>query len=162
MLNLKKFWKEVVVAQSRHYADICLNRLRKFTGNISESSRCPDWDSKAQLDGAWLGSFYVLTDVSDKESYSNAPCIRPGAARLVIGWARLVGSPQKWFFHDPQRDSARAAVAATRGLQSARQASLVQVYIHRSGLCFLLSGCASRTYTSKAAGPPFAELRRVM
>jgi hypothetical protein len=28
---------------------------------------------KAQLDGAWLGSFYVITDVIDKESYSNAP-----------------------------------------------------------------------------------------
>jgi hypothetical protein len=93
---------------------------------------------KPGLDGAWLGSFYVITDVID-ESYSNAPCIRPGAARLVIGRARLVGSPQKRFFHDPQRDSARAAVAATRGLQSTRQASL---YTLRSGLCFLLSGCA--------------------
>ena len=40
---------------------------------------------KAQLDGAWLGSCYVITDVIDKESYSNAPCIRPGAAQLVIG-----------------------------------------------------------------------------
>jgi hypothetical protein len=28
---------------------------------------------KAQLDGAWLGSFYVITDVIDRESYSNAP-----------------------------------------------------------------------------------------
>jgi hypothetical protein len=44
---------------------------------------------KAQLDGAWLGSFNVITDVIDKESYSNAPCIRPGAARLVIGRASL-------------------------------------------------------------------------
>jgi hypothetical protein len=63
---------------------------------------------KAQLDGAQLGSFYVMTDVTDKESYSNAPCIRPGAARLVIGRARLVGSPQKRFFYDPQRESERA------------------------------------------------------
>jgi hypothetical protein len=88
------------------------------------------------LDGAWLGSFYVITDVTDKESYSNAPCNRPGAAQLVIGGARLVGSPQKRFFHDPQRDSARAAVAATRGLQSTRQASLVQNSIHL-GLVFV-------------------------
>jgi hypothetical protein len=81
---------------------------------------------KLGLDGAWLGSFHVITDVIDKESYSNAPCNRPGAARLVIGGARLVGSPQKRFFHDPQRDSARAAFAATRRLQCTRQASLVQ------------------------------------
>jgi hypothetical protein len=81
---------------------------------------------KPGLDGAWLGSFYVITDVTDKESYSNAPCNRPGAARSVIGGARLVGSPQKRISHDPQRDSARAAVAAKRRLQSTRQASLVQ------------------------------------
>jgi hypothetical protein len=152
---------------------------------------------KAQLDGAWLGSLYVITDVIDKELYSNAPCIRPGAARLVIGRAKLVGSPQKRFFHDPQRDSARAAVAATRGLQSTRQASLVQVSIHL-GLVFVfccrgarrvkfsvpqlelarmewsnedifklieqhdLFHKPSRTYPSKAAGPPLAELRRVV
>jgi hypothetical protein len=78
------------------------------------------------LDGAWLGSFYVITDVIDKELYSNAPCNWHGAARRVIGGARLFGSPQKRFFHDPQRDSARAAVAATRRLQSTCQASLVQ------------------------------------
>jgi hypothetical protein len=53
-----------------------------------------------------------------------------GLARLVIGRARLVGLPQKRFFYDPQRDSARAAVAATRGLQSTRQASIVQVCVH--------------------------------
>jgi hypothetical protein len=51
---------------------------------------------------------FVITDVIHKESYSNAPCIRPGAARRVIGRATLVGSPQKRFFQDPQRDSARA------------------------------------------------------
>jgi hypothetical protein len=28
---------------------------------------------KAQLEGAWIGSSYVITDVIDKESYSNAP-----------------------------------------------------------------------------------------
>jgi hypothetical protein len=78
---------------------------------------------KAQLDGAWLGSFYVITDVIDKESYSNAPCIRPGAAQLVIGRVRLVGSPQKRFFSRSSKGLARAAVAATRGLQSTRQAS---------------------------------------
>jgi hypothetical protein len=115
----------------------------------------------------------------------------------VIGGARLVGSPQKRFFHDPQRDSAQAAVAATRRLQSTRQASLVQVSLHL-GLVFV-SCCRgarrvkfsvpqlvlarmewsnedifkfteqhdllhkpSRTYPSKAAGPPFAELRRVV
>jgi hypothetical protein len=54
----------------------------------------------------------------------------------VIGRGRLVGSPKKRFFHDPQRDSARAAVAATRGLQFTRQASLVQVSIHL-GLVFV-------------------------
>jgi hypothetical protein len=81
---------------------------------------------KPGLDGAWLGSFDVITDVTDKESYSNAPCNRPGAARSVIGGARLMGSPQKRFSHERQRDSARAAVAATRRLQSTRQASLVQ------------------------------------
>jgi hypothetical protein len=63
---------------------------------------------KAHLDGAWLGSFYVITDVIDKEWYLNPQCIRPGAARVVIRRARLVGSPQKRFFHDPQRYSARA------------------------------------------------------
>jgi hypothetical protein len=51
---------------------------------------------------------HIITDVTDKESYSNAPCIRPGAARLLIGRAGLVGSPKKRLFHDPQRDSARA------------------------------------------------------
>jgi hypothetical protein len=91
---------------------------------------------KPGLDGAWLGSFYVITYVIDKESYSNAPCIRPGAARLVFGGARLGGSPQKRFFLDPHWDSAWAAVAATRGLQSTRQASLVQVSIHL-GLVFV-------------------------
>jgi hypothetical protein len=35
---------------------------------------------KAQLDGTWLGSFYVITDVIHKESYSNAPCIQPGVS----------------------------------------------------------------------------------
>ena len=92
---------------------------------------------KAQPDGAWLGLFYVITDVIDKESYSNAPCLQPGAERLVIGRARLVGSPQKRFFHDPQRDSARAAVAATRGLQSTRQAGrrrTTRRVIHNLGL----------------------------
>jgi hypothetical protein len=96
----------------------------------------PSTSPKAQLDGAWLGSFYVITVVIAKESYSNAPCIRPGAARLVIGRARLVGSPQKRVFYDPQRDSARAVVEAIRGLQSKRQASLVQVCIHL-GLVFI-------------------------
>jgi hypothetical protein len=169
---------------------------------------------KAQLDGTWLGSFYVITDAIDKESYSNAPYIRPGAAWLVIGRARLVGSPQKRFFHDPQRDSVRTAVATTWGLQSTRQATLVQVCIHL-GLVFVfccrgerrvkfsvpqlrskphaktedaaaapasvswsmlktarrrrttrlhdeLFHKPSRTYPSKAVGPPFAELRCVV
>jgi hypothetical protein len=47
---------------------------------------------KAQLDGAWLGSFYVTTDVIDKESYSNEPCIRPGAA---CDWA---SEPRRLFY----------------------------------------------------------------
>jgi hypothetical protein len=54
----------------------------------------------------------------------------------VIGRARLVGLQQKRVLHDPQRDLARAAVAATRGLQSTRQASLVQICIHL-GLVFV-------------------------
>jgi hypothetical protein len=45
---------------------------------------------KAQLDGAWLGPFYVITDVIDKESYSNAPCIRPEAARDWASEARWI------------------------------------------------------------------------
>jgi hypothetical protein len=28
---------------------------------------------KAQSDGTWVGSFYIITDVIDKELYSNAP-----------------------------------------------------------------------------------------
>jgi hypothetical protein len=96
---------------------------------------------KPGLDGAWLGSFYVITDVIDKESYSNAPCKRPGAAQRVIGGTRLVGSPKKRFFHDPQRDSARAAFAATRRLQSTRQGSLVQACNHL-GLVFVF--CCSQ------------------
>jgi hypothetical protein len=162
-------------------------------------NRCPSpLILKPGLDGAWLGSFYVITDVIDKESYSNVPCNRPSSVRRVIGGARLVGSPQKRFFHDPQRDSARAVFAATRRLQSTRQASLVQACIHL-GLVFVfccrgaqrvtftvpqlvlarmewsnedtfkfieqhdLFHKPSRTYPSKAAGRPFAELvpRRV-
>jgi hypothetical protein len=64
----------------------------------------------------------------------------------VIGGARLVGSPQKRFFHDPQRDSERAAVAATRGLQSTRQASLVQVSIHL-GMVFVFCCRGARRVT---------------
>jgi hypothetical protein len=108
-----------------------------------------------------------------------------------------VGSHQKRFSHEPQRDSARAAVAATRRLQSTRQATLVQVSIHlRLVFVFCCRGARrvklsvpqsvltsmqwsnedifkfieqhdlfhkpSRTYPSKAPGPPFAELRRVV
>jgi hypothetical protein len=43
---------------------------------------------KAQQDGAWLCSLHYVTDVIDKESYSNAPCIRPGAA---CDWASEAG-----------------------------------------------------------------------
>jgi hypothetical protein len=45
------------------------------------ANRCDDTlpPLQAQLDGAWFGSFYVITDAVDKESYSNAPSIRPGA-----------------------------------------------------------------------------------
>jgi hypothetical protein len=45
--------------------------------------------TKAQLDDAWRGSFYVITDVIDKKSYSNVPYTRPGAVQLVIRRARL-------------------------------------------------------------------------
>jgi hypothetical protein len=69
---------------------------------FSQDIQCRDRDSdhaslKPGLDGAWLGTFYVIPDVTDKESYSNAPCNRPGAARSVIGGARLVRSPQRRF-----------------------------------------------------------------
>jgi hypothetical protein len=47
---------------------------------------------KAQLDGAWLGSFYVITDVFDKESYSNAPCILPGGACDWASEARWIAA----------------------------------------------------------------------
>jgi hypothetical protein len=47
---------------------------------------------KPGLDGAWLGSFYVITDVIDKESYSNAPCNRPGAACDWWSEARWIAS----------------------------------------------------------------------
>jgi hypothetical protein len=47
---------------------------------------------KAQLDVAWLGSFYIITDVIDKESYSNAPCIRPGAACDWASEARWIAA----------------------------------------------------------------------
>jgi hypothetical protein len=50
-------------------------RVKFVAGN--DKFRCRG--VKAQLDGAWLGSFYVITDVTDEESYSNAPCILPGA-----------------------------------------------------------------------------------
>jgi hypothetical protein len=42
-----------------YYPGICLQRLRKITTT----------SVKAQLDGAWLGSYYVITDVIDKESF---------------------------------------------------------------------------------------------
>jgi hypothetical protein len=67
----------------------------------------------------------------------------------VIGRARLVGSPQKRFFHDPQGDSALAAVAVTRGLQSTRQARLFQVSIHL-GLVFVF--CCLGAGRVKTAG----------
>jgi hypothetical protein len=57
-----------------------------------------------------------------------------GAACDWRAW--LVESPHKRFFNYSQRDSARAAVAATRDLQSTRQASLVKVPIHL-GLVFV-------------------------
>jgi hypothetical protein len=50
------------------------------SGMISSAKQESPGKGKAQLDGAWLGSFYVITDVSNKESYSNARCIRSGAA----------------------------------------------------------------------------------
>jgi hypothetical protein len=36
---------------------------------MSETIRWRETSLKAQLSGAWLGSFYVKTDVSDKESF---------------------------------------------------------------------------------------------
>jgi hypothetical protein len=116
-----------------------------------------------QLDGGWLGSFYVITDVIDKESYSNAPCIQPGAAGLVIGRVRPVGSPQKRFFSRSSKGlGAGSCCGYTELAVYAPSQSRPSLYTLRSGLCFLLWGCASRTYPSKAAGPPFAELRRVV
>jgi hypothetical protein len=190
------------VSGSQHFKGTsCLHlqglKVHKIVTNILPSPLTWSSSLKPGLDGAWLSSFYVITDVIDKESYSNAPCNRPGTARRVIGGARLVGSPQKRFFHDPQRDSAQAALAATQCLQYTRQASLVQACIHL-GLVFVfccrgawrvkvsvpqlvlarmewsnedifkcieqhdLFHKPSQTYPSKAAGPLFAELRRVV
>ena len=42
---------------------------------------------------------------------------------MYPAWRGSLDRRRSGFFHDPQRDSARAAVAATRGLQSTRQAS---------------------------------------
>jgi hypothetical protein len=99
------------------------------------------------LDGAWLGSFYVINDVLDKESYSNAPCNRPGAARLVIGGARLVGSPQTVFSRSSMGLGAGSFCGYTALAVYAPSQSRPILYTLRSGLCFLLLGCAkSETY----------------
>jgi hypothetical protein len=96
------------VAVQHGSANECLSHRSIWdSGFITVPAHSRSVAVKPGLDGAWLGSFYVITDVTDKESYSNAPCNRPGAARSVIGGARLVGTPQKRFSHDPQRDSAR-------------------------------------------------------
>jgi hypothetical protein len=110
---------------------------------------------KAQLDGAWLGLFCVITDVIDKESYSNAPYIRSGAARDCASKARWIAA-EAFIFHDPQSYSARAAVAATRGLQSTRQANLVQVCIHL-GLIFVF--CCRGARRVKCSVPQLALAR---
>jgi hypothetical protein len=57
------------------------------------------------------------------------------------------------------KGTARAAVAATRGLQSMRQARRLRVAGEQHDALFHKP---SRTYPSKATGPPFAELRRVV
>jgi hypothetical protein len=61
----------------RRFGRLCLQ--------IHKRHHTESFSLKAQLDGtwvgAWLGSFYVITGVNDKESYSNAPCIRRGAGR---------------------------------------------------------------------------------
>jgi hypothetical protein len=112
---------------------------------------------KAQLDGAWLGSFYVMTDVTDKESHSNAPCIRPGAARDWASKAHWIAA-EATFSRSSKGLGAGSCCGYTGLAVYAPSQSRPSLYTLRSGLCFLVSGCASRTYPSKAAGPPFAEL----
>jgi hypothetical protein len=46
--ELKRIWKEVIVASSRYHPCICLEELRKITNNLSRDSRCPNRDSKRE------------------------------------------------------------------------------------------------------------------
>jgi hypothetical protein len=39
--ELEMFWKEVVMAQLRHYPGICLERLRKTTESLSQDKEVP-------------------------------------------------------------------------------------------------------------------------
>jgi hypothetical protein len=55
------------------YPRICFRRTESLLTELG------GFRVNAQLDGEWLGSFYVITDVIGKELYSNGPCIRPGA-----------------------------------------------------------------------------------
>ena len=48
---------------------------------------------------------------------------------MYPAWRGSLDRRRSGFFHDPQRDSARAAVAATRGLQSTRQARRLRVAV---------------------------------
>jgi hypothetical protein len=43
--ELERIWKETMVAKSRHYYGICLERLRKTTNNLVQDNWCPDRDS---------------------------------------------------------------------------------------------------------------------
>jgi hypothetical protein len=96
-----------------------------------------------ELDGAWLGSFYVISDVIHKESYSNAPCIRACSSACDMA------SEARWIAAEAVFSRSSKAVAATRGLQSTRQASLVQVCIH-IGLVFVFCCPGARAEPTQA------------
>jgi hypothetical protein len=79
--SLPMYWMVGVRLTTGADFPLCLVRTgRPFPGKVGRPCCPPPYSAETQLDGAWLGSFYVITDVTDKELYSNAPCIRPGAA----------------------------------------------------------------------------------
>jgi hypothetical protein len=87
---------------------------------------------KAQLDGAWLGSFCVITDVTDRIVFKRA--MYPAWCGLWLG--KRGSDRRKSSFFTILKGTAWAAVVATQGLQSVCQASLIQICIHL-GLIFV-------------------------
>jgi hypothetical protein len=48
--EIERIWKEAVVAWSRYYPGICLERLKETTKTLSQDSRCPFRDSTRTLE----------------------------------------------------------------------------------------------------------------